>query len=126
MPITVERVDFVSVPSRDAARSRAFYVETLGLPIDRETPAGVEVTAGQVTLGIWEPERMGFPFAANDNEIALRVPDVAAARAELEAAGVEFRGETVDTGVCHMAFFNDPDGNALMLHCRYAPRVTEG
>jgi|SRR4051794_19823381 catechol 2,3-dioxygenase-like lactoylglutathione lyase family enzyme len=120
MPITVERVDFVSVPTRDVARSRAFYVETLGLPVDRETPAGVEVTAGQVTLGIWEPERMGFRFAANDNEIALRVPDVAAARLELEAAGVEFRGDIVDTGVCHMAFFNDPDGNALMLHRRYA------
>ena len=64
---------------------------------------------------------MGLPFAPNPNDIALRVPDVAAAREALEAAGVEFSGETFDTGVCHMAFFSDPDGNALMLHHRYAP-----
>jgi predicted enzyme related to lactoylglutathione lyase len=50
------------------------------------------------------------------------VDDVAAARAELEAKGVEFEGDTFDTGVCHMAFFTDPDGNDLMLHHRYAPR----
>src|SRR4051794_9115323 len=104
MPITVEHVDFISVPTRDLPRARRFYLETLGLPLDRETPAGVEVTAGQVTLGIWEPEKMGLPFAPTPNDIALRVPDVAAARAQLEAAGVEFRGETFDTGVCHMAF----------------------
>ena len=48
--------------------------------------------------------------------LALHVDDIAAARAELEAKGVEFDGETFDTGVCHMAFFEDPDGNALMLH----------
>jgi predicted enzyme related to lactoylglutathione lyase len=64
---------------------------------------------------------MGLPFAPTPNEMALRVADVAAARRELEAAGVEFRRDTLDTGVCHMAFFNDPDGNALMLHHRYAP-----
>jgi catechol 2,3-dioxygenase-like lactoylglutathione lyase family enzyme len=121
MPITVERVDFISVPTRDLPAARRFYVETLGLALDRDTPAGVEVTAGQVTLGIWEPERMGRPFSPAPNEIALRVPDVAAARAELEAGGVAFDGETFDTGVCHMAFFHDPDGNALMLHHRYAP-----
>jgi catechol 2,3-dioxygenase-like lactoylglutathione lyase family enzyme len=122
MPITVERVDFVSVPTRDLPRSRSFYVETLGLPLERDTPAGAEVTAGQVTLGIWQPENMGLPFAPTPNPIALRVPDVAAARAELEAAGVEFRGDTLDTGVCHMAFFADPDGNEIMLHRRYAPQ----
>ena len=62
MPITVERVDFISVPTRDSERAREFYLRTLGLPLDRDTPAGFEVTAGQVTLGIWEPERMGRPF----------------------------------------------------------------
>jgi catechol 2,3-dioxygenase-like lactoylglutathione lyase family enzyme len=121
MPITVERVDFITVPTRDVERSRRFYLETLGLPLDRDTPVGFEVKAGQVTLGVWQPERMGLPFAPTPNEVALRVPDVAEARRELEAAGVAFRGDILDTGVCHMAFFHDPDGNALMLHHRYAP-----
>jgi catechol 2,3-dioxygenase-like lactoylglutathione lyase family enzyme len=121
MPITVERVDFISVPTQDIERSRRFYLETLGLPLDRETPAGFEVTAGQVTLGIWQPERMGLPFVPALNPAALRVPDVQAARDHLEADGVSFTGETIDTGVCHMAFLHDPDGNAIMLHRRYAP-----
>jgi catechol 2,3-dioxygenase-like lactoylglutathione lyase family enzyme len=119
--IEVERVDFLSIPTQDLARSRRFYEYVLGLPIDRETPAGVEYTCGQVTVGVWEPEKMGLPFAPNPNDIALRVPDVAAARADLEDQGVEFDGDILDTGVCHMAFFHDPDGNALMLHRRYAP-----
>ncbi len=83
---------------------------------------GFEVAAGQVTLSIWDPSRIGVPFAPNPNDVALRVDDVALRRAELEANGVEFTGEILDTGVCHMAFFHDPDGNALMLHRRYAPR----
>jgi len=121
VPITVERIDFISVPTEDVERSRRFYVETLGLPFDRETPTGFEVTAGQVTLGVWDPRTAGLPFVPTLNPPALRVPDVAAARSELEAAGVAFVGEIIDTGVCHMAFFHDPDGNALMLHRRYAP-----
>jgi catechol 2,3-dioxygenase-like lactoylglutathione lyase family enzyme len=119
--IEVERVDFLSIPTRDLARARRFYEDLLGLPVDREMPNGVEYSCGQVTLGVWEPEKMGLPFAPNPNDIALRVPDVAAARADLESRGVEFERETFDTGVCHMAFFHDPDGNALMLHRRYAP-----
>jgi catechol 2,3-dioxygenase-like lactoylglutathione lyase family enzyme len=119
--IEVERVDFLSIPTRDLARARRFYEDLLGLPVDRETPNGVEYTCGQVTLGVWEPEKMGLPFAPNPNDIALRVPDVAAAREDLESQGVEFARETFDTGVCHMAFFHDADGNALMLHRRYAP-----
>jgi catechol 2,3-dioxygenase-like lactoylglutathione lyase family enzyme len=119
--VQVERVDFLSVPTKDLARARRFYEDVLELPVDRETPAGVEYTCGQVTLGVWEPEAMGLPFAPNPNGVALRVADVATARAELEAKGVPFTGETIDTGVCHMAFFHDPDGNALVLHRRYAP-----
>ena len=118
--VEVERVDFVAVPSRDAERSARFYGETLGL---RPDPNGrYEFWAGETCLGIWEPERFGMPFApAKNAHFALRVADVAAARAELEAKDVEFQGETLDTGVCHMAFFTDPDGNDLMLHRRYAP-----
>jgi predicted enzyme related to lactoylglutathione lyase len=121
MSFTISHVDFVGVATEDPERSKRFYVETLGLPLERVTPTGVEVRAGQVTIGIWEPASMDMPFAPNPNAIALHVDDVAEARAELEANGVAFDGEILDTGVCHMGFFHDPDGNALMLHHRYAP-----
>jgi catechol 2,3-dioxygenase-like lactoylglutathione lyase family enzyme len=119
----VERVDFVSFLTEDMARAKRFYTETLGLAVETENENAndMELTAGQVTLDIFDPSSIGQPFAPSPAGLALRVPDVAAARAELEAKGVEFDGETVDTGVCHMAFFKDPDGNALMLHRRYAP-----
>jgi catechol 2,3-dioxygenase-like lactoylglutathione lyase family enzyme len=116
----ISKLDFVGVPSRDAERSRSFYVETLGLRPDDN--ARFEFWAGETCFGIWEPERLGMNFAPQRNaHPALHVEDVAAARRELEAKGVEFLGETLDTGVCHMAFLRDPDGNDLMLHNRYAP-----
>jgi catechol 2,3-dioxygenase-like lactoylglutathione lyase family enzyme len=116
----ISNLDFVAVPSQDSERSRSFYVETLGLrPDDR---ARFEFWAGDTCFGIWEPQRMGFEFTPQKNaHLALHVDDVAAARKELEAKGVEFAGDTLDTGVCHMALFTDPDGNDLMLHHRYAP-----
>jgi catechol 2,3-dioxygenase-like lactoylglutathione lyase family enzyme len=117
----VERVDFVSFLTKDIARAKRFYAETLGLEIETEGENDIEFRAGQVTLDIFNPASIGQPFAPSPAGLALRVPDVAAARAELEAKGVEFDGETLDTGVCHQAFFHDPDGNALMLHRRYAP-----
>ncbi len=118
--MNVERVDFVAIPSRDAGRSRRFYGETLGLRPDPHSEH--EFWAGDTCFGIWEPERYGREFQPQKNgHIALRVPDVAEARRELEGKGVEFDGETFDSGVCHMAFFVDPDGNDLMLHNRYAP-----
>ena len=116
--LDVERVDFITIPTRDSERARAFYHETLGLPLDANNPR--EVTAGQVTLAFWEPESDGEKFVPSVGGFALRVPDVAAARAELEAKGVEFRG-TDDSGVCHMAFGRDPDGNTFILHRRYKP-----
>ena len=115
----IEKVDFIGVPSRDPERSRAFYVDTLGLRPDENSR--FEFWAGDTCFGIWEPEKMGFEFIAQRNaHPAFHVPDVAAARAELEAKGVQFNGETFDTGVCHMALLSDPDGNDLMLHHRYA------
>ncbi len=116
----INKVDFVGIPSTDSERSRAFYVDVLGLrPDDR---ARFEVWAGDICFGIWEPASFGREFAPQKNaHPALHVEDVAAARAELEAKGVEFAEETLDTGVCHMALFTDPDGNDLMLHHRYAP-----
>jgi catechol 2,3-dioxygenase-like lactoylglutathione lyase family enzyme len=117
----VERVDFVGFLTEDIARAKAFYSETLGFEIETEGENDMEFRAGQVTLDIFDPSSIGQPFAPSPAGLALRVPDVAGARAELEAKGVEFDGETVDTGVCHMAFFRDPDGNSLMLHRRYLP-----
>ena len=123
MGVDVERVDFISVPVTDLERSRRFYGETLGLPQIPGQSAWPEFQLGEnVSLYLVDPTNMGQEFAGpHTSAIALRVPDVEASRAELEAAGVAFAGETFDTGVCHMAFFHDPDGNALMLHRRYAP-----
>jgi catechol 2,3-dioxygenase-like lactoylglutathione lyase family enzyme len=117
----VERVDFVSFLTQDIPRAKRFYTEALGLEIETEGENDMEFRAGQVTLDIFNPASIGQPFAVSPAGLALRVRDVAAARAELESKGVGFDGETVDTGVCHMAFFHDPDGNALLLHRRYAP-----
>ena len=118
----VELVDFVSVPTRDAERAVAWYRDVLGLP-ESDFSEG-EVEAPNVTFSFWEPERESLPFVANEAGVALRVPDVAAAREELEAKGVEFFAETWDSGVCLFAAFRDPDGNTLILHRRYAPRST--
>lgn len=116
----ISKLDFVGIPSRDAERSRAFYLETLGLRPDERSR--FEFWVGDTCFGIWEPERFGMEFAPQKRaHPALHVDDVTAARAELEAKGVEFSGEVFDTGVCQMAFFTDPDGNDLMLHHRYAP-----
>ena len=115
----VTKLDFVAVPSTDSERTRAFYVDTLGLRPD--DGAQFEFWVGETCFGIWEPGRLGMEFQAQKNgHIALHVDDVATARAELEGKGIQFAGDTFDTGVCHMAFFTDPDGNDLMLHHRYA------
>jgi catechol 2,3-dioxygenase-like lactoylglutathione lyase family enzyme len=120
--VEVEQVDFVSVLTQDISRAKQFYGATLGLPIETEGDNDLEFTLGQVTLDVFNPASIGQEFAPSPAGIAIRVPDVTAARAALESKGVQFDGEIVDTGVCHIAFFKDPDGNSLMLHRRYAPR----
>jgi catechol 2,3-dioxygenase-like lactoylglutathione lyase family enzyme len=116
----ISRVDTVGIPSQNTVRSRHFYVETLGCrPNERSVN---EFWIGETCFSIWEPGRFGGEFLPQPNSIVLlHVDDVEAARKELEAKGVEFGGETFDTGVCHMASFRDPDGNELTLHRRYAP-----
>ena len=117
----INSIDFIAVPSTDSERTRSFYVDTLGLRPDDQ--ARFEFWAGDTCFGIWEPDKMGGKFAPQHNaHLALHVEDVAAAKADLEAKGVEFFGDILDTSVCHMAFFRDPDGNDLMLHNRYKPR----
>ena len=118
----VERTDFVSVPVTDMERSIRFYGETLGL--DQVGDGGFpEFQLGEnLSLYLIDLTNVGREFAGPHTAyIALRVPDVETTRSELEASGVTFAGETHDSGVCHMAFFHDPDGNSLMLHRRYAP-----
>ena len=127
-PTIVTGVDFVSVPTADLERAVAFYGTTLGLPrsVHRPERNFAEFETGDVTLTVMDPEKMGVgSFKPNANHLALHVEDVTAARSQLEERGVTFMGDIFDTGVCHMAFFTDPDGNALMLHHRYAPRVTD-
>jgi predicted enzyme related to lactoylglutathione lyase len=124
----VTGVDFVSVPTTDLARAMEFYGEVLGLPRSSlwqrpgHEPVGAEFETGTVTLALMACEPLGIEFQPNKVPIALHVDDVAAARAELEARGVKFNGDIIDSGVCHQAIFEDPDGNSLDLHHRYAPR----
>jgi catechol 2,3-dioxygenase-like lactoylglutathione lyase family enzyme len=115
----VEVVDFISVPTRDSDRAVAWYRDVLGLPISAYDHAEVETP--NVTLSFWLPEEQGEPFVPNENGIALRVADVHAAVEEVRAAGGEVLG-IEDSGVCHLGFVKDPDGNVVILHRRYAPR----
>jgi predicted enzyme related to lactoylglutathione lyase len=117
-------VDFVYVPTQSFDTAVQFYGEVLGLPCSTRygKMPGAEFETGNLTLAVIESDKLGLEFQANSNPIALHVGDVEAARAELESRGVTFGADTLDSGVCHMAFFKDPDGNALMLHHRYAPR----
>jgi catechol 2,3-dioxygenase-like lactoylglutathione lyase family enzyme len=121
----VTGTDFICVPTRDLAAAQAFYGGVLGLPLSKtwgsENPVGAEYETGSLTLALCASDRLGMEYRTHTHPIALRVDDVAAARAELEARGVRFHGDIVDSGVCHMAYFQDVDGNALMLHHRYAP-----
>jgi catechol 2,3-dioxygenase-like lactoylglutathione lyase family enzyme len=124
MSTVVTGVDFVVVVTKDIEAAEAFYGGVLGLPVGARygSSPGVEFETGNLTIAVMQADAFGMQYAVNPSPIALRVDDTHAARAELEAKGVEFAGDTIDSGVCHMAIFRDPDGNALMLHHRYAPR----
>jgi predicted enzyme related to lactoylglutathione lyase len=123
----VTGVDFVAIPTKDLDAAVEFYGTTLGLrrSVYRPERNFAEFETGTVTLSVIVADKFGLPYQPNKNALALHVDDVEVARATLTERGVAFIGDTFDTGVCHMAFFADPDGNALMLHHRYAPRVTE-
>lgn len=119
-------VDFVALPAKDFEESFRFYDEVLGLEFRTRwgSMPAAEFQAGNLTIAIMEPTAFGQQFRPHGTPLALRVDDVAAARAHLEAQGVTFVSDLIDSGVCHQALFLDPAGNALDLHHRYAPPAT--
>ena len=122
-PTSVTGVDFITVPTRDYDKAAEFYGTVLGLPLSKRwgnMPAG-EFETGTLTIAVMQSDAFGIEFQPHSHPIALHVDDVEAARAGLEAQGITFAADTLDSGVCHMAYFKDPDGNALMFHHRYAP-----
>ena len=119
--MNVSGTDFVLVHSQDLARTERFYTETLGLPMGKRWgEIGFEVETGNLTLAFMDPAKVGREFAPAQTAVVLRVDDVHAAKAELEGKGVEFGTEVIDSGVCHQAYFADPDGNGVGIHHRYA------
>jgi catechol 2,3-dioxygenase-like lactoylglutathione lyase family enzyme len=119
----VTGTDFITVGTQDFDAAVKFYGDVLGLPESKrwgQMPAA-EFETGNLTVAVMQSDAFGVEFRANNHPIELRVDDVEAARAELEARGIAFKGDTIDSGVCHQAFFEDPDGNALAIHHRYAP-----
>ena len=121
----VTGVDFITVPTQDFEKAEQFYGDVLGLERSKQwgnMPAR-EFETGSLTIALMQSDAFGVEFERHSHPIALHVDDVAAAREELESKGIEFVADTMDSGVCHMAHFRDPDGNALMLHHRYAPKA---
>lgn len=121
----VTGVDFISIPTQDLEGTADFYENVLGLQRSKawqradEPALGVEFETGTVTLALLACKRLGIEFQRHAVPIALQVDDVAKVREELESRGVRFNGDIIDSGVCHQAFFTDPEGNALGLHHRY-------
>jgi catechol 2,3-dioxygenase-like lactoylglutathione lyase family enzyme len=116
--------DFITVGTRDFDSAVEFYGNVLGLPESKRwgSMPAAEFETGNLTIAVIQSDAFGVDFAPHVHPIELRVDDVEAARTELESRGVEFEGEILDSGVCHQTFFDDPDGNALALHHRYAPK----
>ena len=120
----INGTDFVTIPTRDWEAARKFYGETLGLEFGKQwgsMPAG-EFETGNLTVAVMQPDAFGMEFKPHAYPIEFHVDDFEAAKAELESRGITFKGETLDSGVCFQAFFEDPDGNSLAIHHRYAPK----
>jgi catechol 2,3-dioxygenase-like lactoylglutathione lyase family enzyme len=121
--MNISGVDFIAVPTQNFEKADEFYGDVLGLERSKQwgsMPAR-EYETGSLTIAVMQSDAFGIEFSPHSHPIALHVDDVHAAREELEAKGVRFRGDTMDSGVCHMAPFTDPDGSTLMFHHRYAP-----
>jgi predicted enzyme related to lactoylglutathione lyase len=125
MTTPITGVDFVAVPTQDFDAAVAFYETVLGLPCTARwgQMPGAEFQVGNLTLAVMQSDAFGQEFRPNSLPIALQVDNVPAAQAELEARGVTFGMDIIDSGVCHQAIFHDPDGNPLDLHHRYVPKA---
>jgi len=123
--MNITHTDFLTVFVNDYQASVEFYGNVLGLEqsVDYGRIPGGEFETGNLTLQLMDSASIGREFQPSSHPLAFRVDDVEAARAELESKGVEFVADTIDSGVCHMAFFEDPNGNILCLHHRYAPKT---
>jgi predicted enzyme related to lactoylglutathione lyase len=121
--MNISGVDFITVPTKDYEQACEFYGSVLGLRRSKQwgSMPAAEFETGTLTIAVMQSDAFGIEFARHSHPIALHVDDVEQARAELEAQGIAFHADTMDSGVCHMAHFSDPDGNALMFHHRYAP-----
>jgi len=119
----ISGTDFITVSTQDIDAARAFYGDVLGLRRSKQWGKlpGFEFETGNLTIAVMQSDAFGLEFRANTHPIALHVDDFEGAKAELASRGVEFRGDTLDSGVCWQAFFTDPDGNVLAIHHRYAP-----
>ena len=120
----ITRTDFVFLPITDFAKAEEFYGGVLGLECSKRysKDLGGEFETGSLTIQLVDMTKLGQVVAPSTGAIALHVDDVDEARKQLESRGVEFERETMDSGVCFQAYFRDPDGNALILHHRYAPQ----
>jgi catechol 2,3-dioxygenase-like lactoylglutathione lyase family enzyme len=121
--IDVQRVDYIRVPVKDIEEAKKFYGELLGLELNPNSPHEdwVEYEAGNVTLAVMTPHTHEYEFSPlPPGTLALRVADVAEAKAKLEAAGVQVN-DMWDSGKCRGAGVEDPSGNPILLHRRYAP-----
>jgi catechol 2,3-dioxygenase-like lactoylglutathione lyase family enzyme len=119
----IKGVDFIAFPTKDWEAARKFYGETLGLPFGKqwgEMPAG-EFETGTVTIALLQVDAFNIDFSPNTTPLEFHVEDFESAKAELESRGVEFVSDVIDSGVCKQAIFQDPDGNSLAIHHRYAP-----
>lgn len=121
-------VDFLTIPVEDLDRARRFYGEVLGLEPsilyqpEGRPPLGAEFEAGNLTLALLHMASVEQPFHPTRAPLEFHVDDFEAAKAELEARGVTFAGEAIDSGVCLQALFYDSEGNLLAIHHRYVPR----
>jgi predicted enzyme related to lactoylglutathione lyase len=121
--IGVERVDYIRVPATDIDEAKRFYGEVIGLRENPNSPDEdwIEYEVGNVTLAVMTPHTHDYEFEPlPPATIALRVPDVAEAKAKLQSAGLDV-GEMWDSGKCRGVGVTDPAGNRILLHRRYAP-----
>jgi catechol 2,3-dioxygenase-like lactoylglutathione lyase family enzyme len=118
----INGTDFIAIGTQDFDRAVDFYANVLGLERSKRwgNMPGQEFETGNLTIAIMQSDAFGMEFKPHVHPVEFHVDDFEGAKAELESRGVEFQGETIDSGVCWQAFFSDPDGNSLAIHHRYA------